>query len=308
MVRHPYVCGFFFTYLKPTKVLKHTYMNIVENDFDYYWEIDMKVNKKQHKGYCSICGKYTKLSFEHIPPEDAFNNQRAKMYSGDEIVKIIKDEQARYIQQQRGMGKYSLCEKCNNDTGSWYAPAYNLMTKATAWALQNRDSLEHGDVLAFSTRAFEPLAFVKQVITMFCSTIPLEQVQRLGFDKYILEKENNDIEYSLFDLRIYLLDPETAPFMTGPCTLLLGDISKNEFETVSVAEIGVYPFGFILNFNPEHPINYGTSLTKLLGTEYGKEYDFTWELMRLEKSNPRAPLPMQFKPLPDDFYYSEHKE
>lgn len=268
----------------------------------------MKVNEKQHIGYCSICGKYTNLSFEHIPPEDAFNNHRAKMFSGDEIVKKIKGEKARYFQQQRGTGKYSLCEKCNNNTGSWYAPAYSLMAKATAWTLDNREPLEHGDVLAFSTKSFEALAFIKQVITMFCSTIPLEQVQRLGFDKYILQKENNSIDSSLFDLRIYLIDTETVPFMTGPCTLLLGDISKNEFETVSIAEIGVYPFGFILNFNPEHPINYGTSLTELLGTEYGKEYNFTWKLMYLEKNNPKIPLPMQFKPLPDNLYHSEVKD
>lgn len=268
----------------------------------------MNDKEKQHMGYCSICGEYTNLSFEHIPPENALNNQRAKMYSGNEIVKKIKGEKARYIQQQRGTGKYSLCEKCNNDTGSWYAPAYNLMAKATAWALQNRNPLNHGDVLAFSTKSFEPLAFVKQVITMFCSTIPLEQVQRLGFDKYILEKENNSIDCSLFDLRIYLIDPETVPFMTGPCTLLLGDISKNEFETVSVAELGIYPFGFILNFNPEYQISYGTSLTKLLGTEYGKKYDFMWKLMRLERNDPKTPLPMQFKPLPDNIFQDELKE
>jgi hypothetical protein len=268
----------------------------------------MKVNEKQHMGYCSICGKYTNLSFEHIPPEDALNNKRAKVYSGDEVVKKIKGEEARYIQQQRGTGKYSLCEKCNNDTGSWYAPAYSLMAKATARTLQNREPLKHGDVLAFSTKSFEPLAFVKQVITMFCSTMPLEQVQRLGFDRYILEKENNSIDSSLFDLRIYLIDPETVPFMTGPCALLLGDIGKNEFETVSIAELGVYPFGFILNFNPNHPINYGTSLIELLGTEYGKKYDFTWKLMHLERSTPNTPLPIQFKPLPDNIYHSENKE
>ena len=56
----------------------------------------MKVNEKQHMGYCSICGKYTNLSFEHTPPEDALNNKRAKVYSGDEVVKKIKGEEARY--------------------------------------------------------------------------------------------------------------------------------------------------------------------------------------------------------------------
>lgn len=30
----------------------------------------------------------------------------------------------RYKQNQRGAGKYSLCKKCNNDTGTWYGEEY----------------------------------------------------------------------------------------------------------------------------------------------------------------------------------------
>lgn len=33
--------------------------------------------KKNQEGYCHICGKYGKLTFEHIPPEKALNNSKA---------------------------------------------------------------------------------------------------------------------------------------------------------------------------------------------------------------------------------------
>jgi hypothetical protein len=31
---------------------------------------------KQHFGICHLCGTDEKLSFKHVPPENAFNNQR----------------------------------------------------------------------------------------------------------------------------------------------------------------------------------------------------------------------------------------
>jgi len=45
-----------------------------------------------HEGVCHICGKYCELTFEHIPPKQAFNWQRAKIYNGDEALKRSKGE------------------------------------------------------------------------------------------------------------------------------------------------------------------------------------------------------------------------
>lgn len=80
--------------------------------------------KKDVYGQCHICGKYGKLSFEHIPPEAALNKGQVKAYSGEEILKTFHGEKARYQNMQRGMGRFSLCESCNNTTGQWYAATY----------------------------------------------------------------------------------------------------------------------------------------------------------------------------------------
>lgn len=37
------------------------------------------MSKQEHYGICHICGKYGKLSYEHIPPQSAFNNRKRKM-------------------------------------------------------------------------------------------------------------------------------------------------------------------------------------------------------------------------------------
>ena len=74
-------------------------------------------------------------------------------------------------------------------------------------------------------------------------------------------------------------------------------------ETVSNSFFPISP-----SKRAQGPVIKGTSLIELLGTEYGKKYDFTWKLMHLERSTPNTPLPIQFKPLPDNIYHSENKE
>ena len=253
---------------------------------------------KNQMGYCHICGKYGKLSFEHIPPEDALNNNRAKLYTGDEALKKIKGEFAKYQNQQKGMGKYTLCESCNNNTGSWYANAYSGIAREVAYNLHKKHELTHGNIITLCFRDFPTLQFVKQVITMFCSLLPLPEVQRLGFDKLLLNKENNSIDKSLFDLRMYLTPITTRPVMIGPIVTICQ--TEFGFKDSCVSELCVYPFGFILNLTPEYHIEYGTSIMNLLDAEYNNVYDMQYTLMYLERINKELllPLPLQFKPLP----------
>lgn len=79
---------------------------------------------------------------------------------------------------------------------------------------------------------------MKQVITMFCSLLPIEEVKRLGFDKLLLEKESNEVDITLFDLRIYLTPVNVGQLMIGLCAVLYKtDIG---FETMLVSDLGVY--------------------------------------------------------------------
>ena len=42
--------------------------------------------RQEHTGICHICGEYKKLTYEHIPPEAAFNSQRRKMSTVKELM------------------------------------------------------------------------------------------------------------------------------------------------------------------------------------------------------------------------------
>jgi len=87
--------------------------------------------RKEHFGICHICGEYKKLTYEHIPPEAAFNNQRRKMSTVEELMNDKTDNRApwdieglRYKQFQQGTGFFTLCDKCNNYTGAKYGNTY----------------------------------------------------------------------------------------------------------------------------------------------------------------------------------------
>ena len=78
-------------------------------------------------GECCICGTFGELTFEHVPPRAAFNDRRvfeAKLDSllGGQWKPGTPITKGRYV--QRGVGRHSLCGKCNNDTGTGYGQAY----------------------------------------------------------------------------------------------------------------------------------------------------------------------------------------
>src|SRR5215470_5196886 len=105
------------------------------------------------------------MSFEHVPPKSAFNDSPILRSDFDKVVASENLDDLRGVIQQRGSGAFTLCQKCNNDTGRWYGAAY------AKWAEQamrfiisarGRPSLEY----PFS---ISPLRVLKQVVCMFFS-------------------------------------------------------------------------------------------------------------------------------------------
>jgi len=105
------------------------------------------------------------LSFEHVPPRSAFNKQPV-LYK--KIEELISEENGTVIKgktSQRGCGAYTLCLRCNNNTGAWYGEAY------CQWAYQGMRFLNltrNEPILHFNFFIF-PLRIIKQILCMFCS-------------------------------------------------------------------------------------------------------------------------------------------
>jgi len=249
-----------------------------------------------HKDICHICGKEAELTFEHIPPKKAFNWHRAKIYNGYGALSKSQGEPAKYNNSQQGMGKYSLCQSCNNITGAWYAADYCNFAMSVLHSRHQNKPLTHGDVVTYRFKDLSPLQIVKQIVAMFCSVLPYQEVHRLGFDKLLLERENNTINRELFDLRMYLSSSENGQIMCGPTAVLYKGIDGS-IDTSWVADIGAYPFGYILNLTPEIPVKYGISILDMFDVDYDDKCEFALSLMYLERKDNALPLPLMFKDL-----------
>ena len=126
----------------------------------------MSILSKNKYGQCHLCGDYGKLSYEHVPPKSAFNRNKVLIAGGERIFQGSFDlDKIRGIQLQRGMGGYTLCERCNNNTGRRYGPSY------ASWIYQAYRYLQ------ISSSATElqlpywvyPLRVIKQILCMFFS-------------------------------------------------------------------------------------------------------------------------------------------
>ena len=122
------------------------------------------LNKRQ-TGVCQLCGQEQILTFEHIPPESAFNNAPCKLYCGETVIHATADNntlpwdfnEIKYSKlQQQGFGYNSLCKNCNSSTGSWYVPHYKN------WAITIHQLLYKlrpvsNDIIDFSCKDIRPL-------------------------------------------------------------------------------------------------------------------------------------------------------
>jgi len=115
-------------------------------------------------GFCCICGEYGPLSFEHVPPASAYNKEK---YTEHLLLDRLEKKGSKGIIKQGGIGSYTLCMKCNNNTGSWYGGEY------VKWAHIGQSiaesPLRHEKSVHLVLQKVYPLRFLKQVITCFFS-------------------------------------------------------------------------------------------------------------------------------------------
>lgn len=222
---------------------------------------------EERLGKCALCGKECDLTFEHIPPRGAFNWVPAKPVTGEgycyEDDRLPWDTSDLPFQnQQKGMGRYSLCNTCNSNTGSWYAPEYIEIAKLIDIALSNPAA---DDSTAIGIERIYPLRFVKQVLSMFCSINKVNP--RMDEIKcFILNKEATGISNNSFKLCMYFTRSSLMKY--APYSVVIKKI-KNKGVCMGLSEITAYPLGFVLYFNPNDEWSYeGVDITSFCDYKY----------------------------------------
>ena len=179
--------------------------------------------KKNITGTCALCNAQNiELTIEHIFPGAKRNHTKPFQVKIKDPMYISMTEkpQSRNFQElsraglvtheQGGPKKYSLCEKCNNTTGSWYGNAYIDWKKQ--WDQITNSDLTPDVQSIEGEITFNPLRLLKQIVSCFISIdypnhkgdISIEDnlrnLQPKLFD-FVLDRE---MRWDFDDLRIFV--------------------------------------------------------------------------------------------------------
>ena len=198
-------------------------------------------------GVCCLCLEEGPLTFEHVPPEAAFNDRPVivadinRLIGGD-LFKLLEAQQGR--QSQRGAGGHSLCRRCNNNTGAWYARAYVDLVHA---AMPFFGEVRAGQAGIVST-TLRPLRVLKQILTMFCSACGPGFVRaHRDVARYLLDRESRRMPGGI-ELYLALLDHKTmATRQSGVSGRI--DLETGHMDTYS--EISFPPFDIVMGLGSQ---------------------------------------------------------
>lgn len=251
--------------------------------------------RHKHFGKCALCGQECELTFEHIPPRAAFNSTPARPISGMELLtkKNLDNEERmpwdttglKYQNQQQGMGRYSLCTTCNNNTGAWYGDAYVYFANVAHAAITNRSD---NDPDGITIQGVYPLRFVKQVLSMFCSTCNSDASSFEPIKSFVLDKDAVGLDKSKYKLCMYFTN-STVYKQTGLMVSMKS--TPAGIETMALAEITAYPFGFVLYIDPSETWDYqGTDITDCADCGYDDKCDISmpWKIEEMNDIFPEC--------------------
>ncbi len=250
-------------------------------------------NKTIHEGYCHICNRYGKLTFEHIPPKCALNDKSAKIYTGDSFIKLISDkgrypwqhDGVKYKPMQKGFGDYTLCSKCNNLTGELYGEEYKKWFY-TVLNLINSDPKKYAESksVMVELKNIYPGRFIRQILSIICSTYPEFSTEYPFVKELILNKDFVYTDKPDFKIYMYLLKNVYNGY-TGIMHMIMSD-----FQVKSINEIDLYPFGFILDLSDS--IKNEMEITKFINCGYDDKGEVTLSMNLHEKNNI---IPLDFR-------------
>jgi hypothetical protein len=191
---------------------------------------------KDREGYCRLCGQYGKLSYEHVPPKSAYNDQPIALYTFTDLV----DGRGR-TKFRQGLGAYTLCVRCNNLTGAWYGSAFAEWTRQGLEGLDKlRASGQQSILLPYYVR---PLNVVKQIVIMALALGAVPTIApSAALRRFVLNREERYLPTS---------DKLYVYHSVGGQPRLAAGMAVLNIETGSASyvrgEVALPPFGYLVS-------------------------------------------------------------
>lgn len=196
-------------------------------------------------GICRICGLERELTYEHVPPRCAFNDQRARMYSLEQWVVLQSGGPARYRDQQRGSGYVTLCSECNNRRGgAWNAREFCKWTKMARGLIRRFPSGRRVESATFRTHSLEPLPFSKQIVSMILAlNLPTFGTTYPALREFVLDRDRTSLPD---DHHVYLSLCDLGFARWVGQYAFMGQTLDGNIESVAASELSYFPFTYVL--------------------------------------------------------------
>lgn len=231
--------------------------------------------KNKNVAKCALCGLVKEMSFEHVPPQSAFNNKPISIKNHIHLTETSNPQFGGASKSNRGFGRYSLCVSCNNGTGDWYARDFaDFAHQGMAYM----SSVQEPQLWIEGTYSIKPLNVIKQIFTMFMSASNgiLNQDKKLV--DALLDKQSKAIpdRYSIYLYSNY----SPVKRMMGLCVNYIGTEKMQNW-----GEINFQPFGYLLadKSDPAHPDQ--LNITSFKNFEYGQEAQIKLKTRYLRVTN-----------------------
>lgn len=254
--------------------------------------------RKKKPGICRICGKKGDLSFEHVPPQSAFNKTTVIEYT---LESWTTKQKVKGKQQQGGIGEHTLCEQCNNDTGSWYADEYVKWAKTAFDILslieRHPDHFSGKTEIAVTLKDVYPLRFLKQTVACLFSVVSIGPGAEFANNnpelvKFVLDKYETHLPQGYqFYLRLYQSHILRRHPIGGKLTVTYrkesGHILPHTMkagEPSVLSEMAHPPFALVMTHETDFPD--ATNITHFNDHKYDDQVDLVLPLMIGRGSTP----------------------
>jgi hypothetical protein len=197
------------------------------------------------EGKCALCGNEDKLTFEHVPPQSAFNSKPIFIHNHHHLIDTNSPLYGKRMKSNKGFGSYTLCKKCNNNTGDWYARDFGDFARQ---GMEIIKSLKEPTYFIVGKYEIKPLNIFKQILMMFMSADKSGHLRtNKALVNFLINKESQDLPT---EFAVYLYSTlSSIKRLLGYCVVYDGELGIQKWS-----EINFQPFGYFLteNSGPAH--------------------------------------------------------
>jgi hypothetical protein len=216
----------------------------------------------KNKGICAICGRGGKLTFEHVPPRAAGNDEPATSYR-------IEDWLARDLEtgempggypQAKGTGVVSICRACNEHSGALYVPEFakfmhtgiSIMRQLGEAKIHEADRSLSWKGVEIGIEKMRGLPIAKQIVaSLLALNAPEFAEKNPDLVKFVLDSSSKGLPPKY---RLYIC------LFAGPLARFAGLSVEVNIETgkaILMTELAYPPYAFLLTIDSEAPLPMG---------------------------------------------------